>query len=228
MATSGSTNFNLTRNDAIQEALELIGVLAAGETAPAADITSAARSLNMMLKTWQADGLHLWRQTEGSLTLVSGTQSYTMAAGGDFTVRPLRILSARLRISSVDTPLMEMSRQEYFDLPLKSTSGRPTGYYYDPGRVTGRLYVWPTLASGSSGTIEFTYARALEDMDAAGDDFDLPQEWFEAIAYNLAVRIAPKFGGPAGPDIVALAAMFKANLDGWDREGSIYMQPEVR
>lgn len=225
MATSGSTDFSLTRTDIIAEALELIGAIAAGESPSAEDGASVARSLNMMLKTWQADGLHLWLKAEGSLPLVAGTQSYTMGNGGTFAARPLRILSARLRVSSVDTPLYEMPRQEYFDLPTKATAGRPTGFYYDPGRVQGRLYVWPVLASGLTATVEFTYARPIEDMDGPTNDFDLPQEWFEAIAYNLAVRIAPKFGAIVRPDVVEVAAALKNALDGWDREGSVYAQP---
>ena len=60
MAVSGSTNFSVTRDDIINEALELLGVLGEGEVANTNQLTSASRTLNMMTKAWQADGLNLF------------------------------------------------------------------------------------------------------------------------------------------------------------------------
>ena len=154
MATSGSTNYGLTRNDIIQEALELLGIVAAEESPAAADVATADRSLNMMIKGWQAKGINLWRQTEGSLTATAGQASFTMGTGGDYaTARPLRISSARLSVSGIETPLQEMSRQEYFDLPLKTSTWRPSGYYYDPQMSLGKIYLWPTVSTGITVTL---------------------------------------------------------------------------
>jgi hypothetical protein len=226
MATSGSTNYSLTRNDIITEALELIGVVAGGETPSATDVATADRSLNMMVKGWQAKGIQLWRQTEGSLTATALAASFTMGTGGDFTSRPLRITSARLSISGIETPLREMSRAEYFDMPLKTATGRPTGYYYDPALTLGKIYLWPTVATGVTATLKFSYQRSLEDFDAAGDEPDFPQEWLECIAYNLAVRLAPKFGATISQEVAGVAIESLDDLMGWDREpASIYFQP---
>jgi hypothetical protein len=227
VATSGSTNFSLTRNDIITEALELIGVLAGGETASAADVVTADRSLNMMVKSWQAKGINLWRQTEGSLSATAGQASFTMGTGGDFTTaRPLRITSARLSVSSIETPLQEMSRQEYFDLPNKTSSGRPTGYYYDPQLTLGKIYLWPTVATGVTATLKFSYQRTVEDFDAAANTPDFPQEWLECLAYNLAARLAPKFGTTVGVEVAAIAIASLDDLMGWDREpASVFFQP---
>jgi hypothetical protein len=227
MATSGSTNYGLTRNDIIQEALELIGVLAAEEAPAASDVATADRSLNMMVKGWQAKGVNLWRQTEGSLSATAGQASFTMGTGGDYTTaRPLRISSARISVSSVETPLMEMSRQEYFDLPIKTTTGRPSAYYYDPQLSLGKIYLWPTVATGVTATLKFSYQRTVEDFDAAANEPDFPQEWFECLAYNLAARLAPKFGATIGPEVAAIAIESLDDLMGWDREpASVFFQP---
>lgn len=227
MATSGSTNFSLTRNDIIQEALELIGVVAAEESPAAADVATADRSLNMMVKGWMAKGINLWRQTEGSLAATAGQASFTMGTGGDYTTaRPLRISSARLSVSSIETPLMEMSRQEYFDLPLKTSTGRPSAYYYDPQLSLGKIYLWPTVATGVTATLKFSYQRTVEDFDAAANTPDFPQEWFECLAYNLAGRLAPKFGATLGPEVLAIAISSLDDLMGWDREpASVFFQP---
>lgn len=227
MATSGSSNFSLTRNDIIQEALELLGILATEETPAAADVVTADRSLNMMIKGWMAKGINLWRQTEGSLTATAGQASFTMGTGGDYaTARPLRISSARLSVGGIETPLMEMSRQEYFDLPLKTSAGRPSGYYYDPQLSLGKIYLWPVVASGVTATLKFTYQRTIEDFDAAANTPDFPQEWFECLAYNLAARLAPKFGTSVSPEVAAIAIAGLDDLMGWDREpASVFFQP---
>lgn len=53
MALTASFDFTMTRDDAIQEALEQLGVLGEGETPTAAQLTSDARTLNLLLKAWQ-------------------------------------------------------------------------------------------------------------------------------------------------------------------------------
>lgn len=59
MPTSGSIDFVVNRDDIITESLEILGVLGEGETPNADQLTSASRTLNMLVKTWQADGLQL-------------------------------------------------------------------------------------------------------------------------------------------------------------------------
>ena len=43
----------------------------------------------------------------------------------------------------------------------------------------------------------FGFNGTLDDLDAASDDVDYPQEWFNAIALGLALRIADKYGKKA-------------------------------
>lgn len=60
MATSGSIDFSVSRDDIITEALEQMGVLGEGQSPSADQLTSMSRTLNMMVKAWQADGLNLF------------------------------------------------------------------------------------------------------------------------------------------------------------------------
>lgn len=71
-------DFTLTRNDIITEALELCQVLAAGETATGEDLVTCSRSLNLLAKSWMADGLHLFQKLEVTLFHVVGTTKYTL------------------------------------------------------------------------------------------------------------------------------------------------------
>lgn len=78
MATSGSTDFTVTRDEIITEALELLGVLGEGGTPNANQITSLSRTLNMMIKNWQADGLNLFAVQRQYLFLEKGVREYTL------------------------------------------------------------------------------------------------------------------------------------------------------
>ena len=78
MATSNSTNFSMTANEIVSDALRLIDVLGVGETLSGDDYTLAVRQLNMMVKTWQAQGLHMWTETEGIVFVGADQKSYQL------------------------------------------------------------------------------------------------------------------------------------------------------
>ncbi len=80
MATSSSIDFNLTRDNIISHALELIGRLGAGETADSNDVTYCSNALNLMVKSWQNQGLHLWTRTEATVYLTTGTAKYSLVS----------------------------------------------------------------------------------------------------------------------------------------------------
>jgi hypothetical protein len=79
MALSDTFAFSLNRDQLITKACRLLGVISAAQTTPSPDeITSAANSLNLMLKAWQADGMQLWQVTELSIPPVEGVAEYTI------------------------------------------------------------------------------------------------------------------------------------------------------
>src|SRR3990167_9187035 len=80
MATSGSTNYTQTRNEIIQDALALIGVYGIGRTISAEDTNFTSNMLNKMIKTYHAQGLHLWAKEEGYLFVADNTGSYTLSS----------------------------------------------------------------------------------------------------------------------------------------------------
>lgn len=225
MATSGSTDFSQTGLEIIEDAFYLAGAAQIEEGLSNEDFTLGKRVLNRMVKHWQTNHIHLWRYAEGSFSTVADTQSYTMGTGGDFTTRPLKITSMRHVENSIDTPMFPLAREEYFDLPDKAASGKPTNFYYDPqggATATGTLYIWPV--DDAANTLKFTYMRQFEDFDAGANDPDFPQEWLDCLVYNLAVRIGHHFG--TGTDEVKLEAeRMLEECKGFSREdpGSIYI-----
>lgn len=229
MAVSSSTDFSLTANDVVVIALELLGTRAEEEPLTQIELDRGLRHMNMMLKGWEADGIMTWLKTEGALTLVQGTASYTFGAGGDFTTVPMDIEQIRITRTN-DLEMTRMSRPDYFSIPTKTTQGYPTQYYYDRQRDSGTLYIWPT-ADATLGTLKFTYRRRIMDMDASGNNFDLPQEWYLAITHGLAVMLAPiygKTGTPRYEDIKAKAAAAYDSVKSFDQsegEASIFVLP---
>lgn len=143
----------------------------------------------------------------------------------NFIVRPLRIEQIRRRNSSQDTPLHELDREEYFMLPNKSTQSTVTQWYYDPGRDSGTLYVWPT-SSTVNDTLKITYVRPMMDVDTTTDNLDVPREWLLGIIYTLAITMASDFGIAVQPELAAVAASLEEALEGWDNSPvSLKFQP---
>ena len=83
MSTSGLITFDMSGNDIITEALELLGVLGEGETPTTAQFDSSRRTLNMMIKHWQADGLNLFAVERSYLFLEKGVVKYNLPGVGD-------------------------------------------------------------------------------------------------------------------------------------------------
>lgn len=230
MPTSGSSDFNLVTNPLIEEAFDICGIGSEGEGITADQYARARRSLNLIVKH-RAMKDHLWLRTEASVTLVAAQAEYALATL--FSKKPLRVLSVRRRVTSgsLDTPLREMSRQEYFDQSNKTTASVPNSWYYDPQRATGTLYVWPpaSTATAAAQTLRVTYQRTIEDFDGSADDADLPQEQLRSLVYDLAEDLALKYG--VRPDlrseISARAALYRAEAEAWDSEpSSLFLQPD--
>src|SRR5690606_27436863 len=127
-----------------------------------------------------------------------GQESYAFGAGGDFTEVPFDISDdMRIRRQN-DLPMIRLSRDEYMSLPSKAVQGYPTQWYYERQRSGGRLYVWPA-PDGQAGTLKFSYRRIIMDVDSGADDFDLPQEWHEAVVFGLARRLVGTYGMSGKP-----------------------------
>ena len=83
MATSGSTDFNQTAIEVIEGAFSLAGVKAQEQGLQPAEIADGFAILNLMVKTWQNQGLHLWTKEEGIIFLRTGVTDYSLGVNGD-------------------------------------------------------------------------------------------------------------------------------------------------
>lgn len=230
MATSGSTDYSQTRDDIIKRSLRLIGALAQGESPTTDQVTEAAVALNGLVKAWQADGMPLWAIKERQMVLIAGTNSYTIN-----TPKPLKVLQAWYRntTSNVDVPMRVITKDEYNRLGNKTTLGTPVQIYYEPRRDDGVLHVFPTPSAtdASAVSIYIVYQAPFEDFDIATDTPDFPQEWYDAVTYGLACRLAPEYGLPIPDRKTLWQEMTIIKQDALNfglEEGSIYFQVDRR
>ena len=311
MATSGSIDFSVSRDDIITESLELMGVLGEGQSPSTDQITSMSRTLNMLVKTWQAEGLNLFAiqklyvylekdkneyslgsttsdhisaeynrttttiagiTTDTTITVTSvddmtasdyigiklsdGTMHWTTigsiaslvvtidtalpsAMDSGSTVffyttkanRPMKISNVVVTdsIADRDIPIWMISRQEYIELPDKTSDGVVNSIYYDPQITLGILHVWPETNSVDK-YLKVWVQRTLEDFDASSDNPDFPQEWFLPIAFNLSALSCTKYGVPrVQRDYISnTAGGLKRMAESFDIEDGFYFQPEMR
>lgn len=161
-----------------------------------------------------------------SVTLTSGlpiaanSGAYCFAYASRI-MRPLRILGMRRFYiqSALETPMTAFSRLDYRDMPNKSSQGTVTNFFYDEQLNTGVVWIWPAPPDSLSAC-KFTFMRPLYDFTSAADLPDFPQEWVNALTWNLALELAPEYG--VGPNrysyIEKMAAKTLDVVQGFDRE----------
>ena len=136
MATSGTKTFSLDSAAVKEEAYELAGL----ELRTGYDAVTARRSMNIMFSDWANRGVNVWTIAQVSLTMIEGQNNYPLNA------YDIDIIDAVIRktIGSTvtDFQLSSIGRDEYLNIPTKSTKARPTEYFLDR-QDTPVLYVWP-------------------------------------------------------------------------------------
>jgi len=237
MATSGTTTFTVTASDIINGAFRITGAFGASDVIPTEDFNNALQALNIMIKSWMTKGYELWTIKELTLPLVAGTTSYQIGptatgTGALITDRPLRIYYAFLRTdaSKTDVVLQIISRQEYEQLGAKGNQGVVNSIFYDPQLDNGVLYVYTTPADATK-TIHLFVQRPIQDMSASTDNFDFPQEWFQALKWGLASEIGMEYGVP--PEVMnridARAIAYAGEMSAWSQEeASMFFTMDMR
>jgi hypothetical protein len=74
MTTSGTTSFNLSIDEIVEESYERIGI----RSNSGYDIKSARRSLNILFSEWSNRGIHLWKVELNEIAMVSGQAAYAV------------------------------------------------------------------------------------------------------------------------------------------------------
>jgi len=76
MTTSGQTELRYTLNEILEEAFQELQIASQGESLEGDMLRNGRRTLNRMIQEWQAQGIHLWTYTDGTLFLQKGQIEY--------------------------------------------------------------------------------------------------------------------------------------------------------
>jgi hypothetical protein len=156
MTTSGTTTFNMNCNQIARSSLRKIGAIAAGETPDDQTVQDCIQQLNMLVKSLNATGLHIWTETEATLFLQPNQVSYTL--GGTTTDHATESYTA--------TTLSSAAASGATTINVTSATGFGSGYQVgvvvDDGTIS-----WSLQSGAASGTT-ITLATALTDAASSG------------------------------------------------------------
>ena len=174
------------------------------------------------------DGTLEWTTVNGTpaSSVITITTGITSAAAVDNHVytyttkcpRPIEVTEARIHHSDgTDTPLAIISREEYMTLTDKTSTGVANQIYFDSQLSYVTANIWPAC-DDVKDYIKMSVKLSIMDMDAVGNNPEFPQEWYEALETNLAVRLGQKNGRPLDPVLAAIAMSSKQIASDFDRE----------
>jgi len=193
-----------TARDVVKRSLQKIGVLVKSEAPSADEASDGLNALNNMLGSWTNDGLLIVSRAWETFTLAGGTALYTMSVGLTFnTPRPVKILSAYIRIGTIDHPLSIIGDEEYNRISFKALRGIPQFLSYDNAFPTDNLRLYPVPAAAYP--LFILSEKPITQLTTLDSDVNLPDGWEEAMIYNLAMRLAPEYGQQIDPVIADIA-----------------------
>lgn len=223
MALSGNIGGTLVARDIARKAVILIGGPLDNGEVSAEDGRNILMSLNLMMKSWQADGCNLWRLSDETVTIPANTKTVQLDP------RVMDVMEARYDGSvTFQRLLARVEWGDYRSLPNKNAEGLPTQFTLNKQRTFIEMSVWPVPTEDI--TISYSGARVIEDVIDLNNEVDAPQEWLETVIVCLAERIIPDFGADAlnansCARVTARAKHLYDKLLDFDRTGSVFMKP---
>ena len=199
MATSGTTNFNLSGGELLLYAFSLCGLR---RTALTPEHMADARSaFNLLLGSWGNDGPNLWTVDEVVQTLVAGTATY------DVDPDTVMILDAFIRTNAgeedqFDRIIWPISRTEYASMPNKQMESPPTVFWFNR-LLAPTITLWQTPDDAETYDLHYYRYTVIQDQNLnSGQTVDVPRWWLLALAFGLAELLAISYA----PDRVAALA----------------------
>tara|TARA_R110000772_G_scaffold185964_1_gene297161 strand:- start:5662 stop:6339 length:678 start_codon:yes stop_codon:yes gene_type:complete len=221
MATSGSFDFELDVADIIEEAYERCGV----EVRTGYDTRTARRSLNLMFADWANRGVNLWTVKQGTFNLVAGTSEYTASNGLQSAISD--ILEVSVRRSGIDLSISRISRGEYLNIPNKTTTGRPSQFFFNR-QISPEISLWP-VPENSTDALVYYYVQQIQDAGSLVNTTDTPFRFFPCMVAGLAYYLALK----KAPERVQLLKVvyeeeFQRAADEDEDRVSLKLQPDIQ
>lgn len=216
---SGTTTFNPTLLDAVEDAFDRCGA----EVRSGYDMRSATRSLNLLFMDWANRGVNLWTMDLSyQQVLTPGVATYTLPAD---TVDLLdHVIRTGTGVNQQDVTITRISSSTYLTIPNKNATGRPlqvwinrlSGQVSAAGSATTYLptiTVWPMPDNSTTYTFVATRLRRMQDAGTGINAQDMPFRFWPAMISGLAYMMSLKIPGAAERTMM-LKAMYEED---WQR-----------
>jgi len=157
MTTSGITTFTMTASKIVEKAFSKIGVKIAEQDLEAHEYQDGQDALNMMLKSWGAQGLHLWSKDEGIAFLDVGKTDYLLGATGDEACQFDDFIGTTTTTNQITFDVI---------IPVTSSTGMIAGDYIGV-ELDDNTRHWTTIATVDSG-VQVTITTGIVSASALG------------------------------------------------------------
>ncbi len=208
----------MTVAELIDQAFVDLAVIAPGDGITALMLTQGFSMLNMMWGNWSAERVMAYLAQHGNFTPVAGTSTYTLGTGGTFTTsaRPVRVTAWSSSVGNFSNGGAIMGFDEFRAKTLNATARRsqlPELVAADQEYPSINIELFPTPDT-TPGTLRLDYWIPLVQFSSTGQTLTLPDEYFAALHFNLAVALAPQYARQGGitPELAANAQNTKAAI----------------
>jgi hypothetical protein len=214
MAVSVSNTAYGIINDAMHDA----GLLREGSAPNSEQLASYMRRLCDIINLWQTQGIKLFLLEEETITLVDGTNSYTVQTG-TFPEKDLRIIQGRIVTpDGVYRTINSLSWQEWNTLP-QVNEGAVTGYFVNKQATTLTVKVWNTPdATEALNSLVLLVQRQAANPINLETNVSFPQEWRIALRWGLADDICTGQPETIMNRCASRAKVYREALEDWDVE----------
>ena len=227
MPTYASTaNFDLSIDEIAEEAYERCGL----QVRSGYDLQTARRSLNLLLAEWANRGLNLWTIQLQEKTITAGTNNLTgldlFGSGQDAAQQIIDITDLAISDSNNnDFSAQSISRSTYLNIAVKTTSGRPTQYYFER-TINPRLYLYPQ--ADTTYTLKYYALLRMKDAGDYTNNAEIPFRFLPCMTAGLAYYIAMK----KSPDRITLLKQiyedeFQRAADQDGERTSLFLTPKT-
>lgn len=183
----------MNANEIIKATLRKLVVIKSGGTPSTNQYTDGLEILNDLINSWSADLSLVYEDTEESLTISAGTQSFTMGASGDqVTARPLEIRVASIKDGNIEYPMDIIDEKTYQSFPNKASIGIPFRLYYRNTYPNGTVYFEYT--TNAQYTLRLQSIKELTVFPDGTTEINLPNHYKRAFISNLAIEWADELG----------------------------------
>ena len=190
MATSGTTSFDLSIDEIIDEAYNRIGMRPNSGN----DMRRARRNLNLLFAEWGNRGIHMWKVDLDEVALVAGQAEYTVASDVSDVLEAFisTTASASDNASTQDVSITKIDRSAYAALPNKLSQGQPSQYYVDR-LTTPKIYLYQAPDASTYTTLKYYVIKRIEDAGAYTNEADVVYRFLPCMVAGLAYYLSMQY-----------------------------------